>query len=160
MLKYHRFNSRGASLKFVILIVTFATALVYKATAEAAGRIVCEVGSAAATEYRDDQWSLKSVGADEAVEYYVVDLEGPSVTQVGVIWSWEPNDCSIMNSYQTGEAKQLRCSNNGYTLTFSLDLVSLRFFVLTLLDDFHQDTNVNDFAGTIISTGGCVEVGS
>ena len=142
-----------------LILLTFIFALAFTAPLRATERLVCKVESTAATEYLDDQWSFRSVGVDEFVDHYVVNLDEPSVTQVGIIWSWEAEDCSITTSYQTGEVKQLRCSNNGDTLTFSLDIVSLKFFVLALEDDFSPDTNVNGFVGTIISTGSCAEVG-
>lgn len=143
-------------MKFILL--TFIFALASTAPLRATERLVCKVESTAATEYRNDQWSFRSVGVGEFVDHYVVNLDEPSVTQVGIIWGWEAEDCSVTTSYRTGEAKQLRCVNNGDTLTFSLDIVSLKFFVVSLLDDFSPDTNVNEFVGTIISTGGCAEV--
>lgn len=142
-------------LKFSAIV--FA-ALAVAAPSRATERLVCKVESAALTSLREGQWHLTSFESDEFEGHYVVNLDEPSVTQVEIIWGWEPEDCSITTSYQTGEAKQLRCVNNGNTLTFSLDIVSLDFFVVALEDDFNPDTNVNEFVGTFVSTGGCVEV--
>ena len=114
-------------------------------------RFVCVSETGGFMAYSNNQWVTETFDGEEVRDHYVVELDGPSVTQTGIIWSWEPRDCRTLHDPATGEASKVNCANNGNTLIFSANLSTRRFMVVSLL-------NGSDNIGTTVATGYCSEV--
>lgn len=139
------------SLNSKIFIFGIASILTLAGPSLAGERFVCVSETGGFMAYSDNQWVTEIFDGEEVRDHYVVELDGPSVTQTGIIWSWEPQDCRSISVTATGETNMVNCANNGNTLIFNANLSTLRFMVVSV-------SNGSDYIGTTVATGYCSEV--
>ncbi|WP_340296647.1 MULTISPECIES: hypothetical protein [unclassified Roseobacter] len=139
------------SLNSKIFIFGIASILTLAGPSLAGERFVCVSETGGFMAYSDNQWVTEIIDEEEVRDHYVVELDGPSVTQTEIIWSWEPRDCRTLHDPATGEASMVNCANNGNTLIFSANLSTRRFMAVSL-------SNGSDYIGTTVATGYCSEV--